>query len=110
MKKIELLAPAGNMESLIAAVYNGADAIYMGGISFGARAYANNFDRDGFKEAINFCHERGVNVYVTMNTLLFENEIEKAIKEVDFYYNNQVDALIIQDLGLFNIIRKNILI
>ena len=106
MKKIELLAPAGNMESLIAAVNSGADAVYMGGISFGARAYANNFDRDGFKEAINFCHERGVNVYVTMNTLLFENEIEKAIKEVDFYYKNQVDALIIQDLGLFNIIRK----
>ena len=106
MKKIELLAPAGSMESLIAAVNNGADAVYMGGIAFGARAYANNFDRNNIIEAINFCHVRGVNVYITMNTLIYENEIEKAIEEVDFYYKNQVDALIVQDIGLFNIIRK----
>ena len=106
MKKIELLAPAGSMESLIAAVNNGADAVYMGGIAFGARAYANNFDRNSIIEAINFCHVRGINVYITMNTLIYENEIEKAIEEVDFYYKNQVDALIVQDIGLFNIIRK----
>ncbi len=105
-KKIELLAPAGSMEALIAAVNNGADAVYLGGIAFSARSYANNFDRNSLVEAISFCHEKGVNVYVAMNILVFEHEMDKALEEVDFYYNNQVDALIVQDLGLFSLIRK----
>ena len=85
MKKVELLSPAGSMESLIAAVNNGADAVYLGGIAFGARAYASNFSREELIEAINFCHVRNVNVYITMNTLIYETEIESALKEVDFY-------------------------
>ena len=106
MKKIELLAPAGNIEALKAAVFNGADAIYCGGSNFGARAYAGNFNRDEMIEAINFCHLYGVKIYITMNTLVYEDEFDNAIQEVDFYYHNNADALIIQDLGLFDYIRK----
>ncbi|MCI6271842.1 MAG: U32 family peptidase [Erysipelotrichaceae bacterium] len=107
MKKVELLAPAGNMEALIAAVNNGADAIYLGGLAFGARAFANNFNHENLIEAVNFCHIRNVCVYVTMNTLLYENELKKAMDEVDFLYKINVDAIIVQDLGLFTLIRKH---
>ncbi len=106
MKKIELLAPAGTFEAVKAAVFNGADAIYCGGIQFGARAYAGNFTRDQIKEVVSFCHQRNVSVYVTMNTLIFEDEMEKAMEEVDFYYREDVDALIVQDIGLMDRIRK----
>ncbi len=105
-KKIELLAPAGNMESLKAAVSAGCDAVYLGGTLFSARAFAGNFTHEEMKEAVRFCHERDVRVYVTINTLLFETEIENAMKEVGFLYDNDVDALLIQDLGLFHRVRK----
>lgn len=106
MKKVELLSPAGNMDSLISAVQNGADAVYVGGKKFGARAFASNFDYDQMIEAIKYCHLYGVKIYVTVNTICFENEIEEALKYIEFLYNNQVDALIMQDIGLISFVRK----
>lgn len=100
MKKIELLAPAGNMECLISAVQNGADAVYLGGKKFGARYYANNFNYDELIEAIKYCHLYGVKIYVTVNTICYEEELGEAIKYIEFLYDNHVDALIMQDLGL----------
>lgn len=108
MHKIELLSPAGNFDALKAAVNYGADAIYLGGTSFSARAFANNFNHEELIEAVNYCHLRGVKIYVTLNTLLNEDELENAIKEAKFYYDNNVDALIIQDLGLFYRLKKEL--
>ena len=104
-EKIELLAPAGNMESLKAAVAAGCDAVYLGLQTFSARAFAGNFSHDEYCEAISYCHIRDVKIYVTINTMLFETEIENAMKEVDFLYNHDVDGLLIQDLGLFHYVR-----
>ena len=106
MNKVELLAPAGNMDCLKAAVNYGADAVYFGGTSFSARAFAGNFDHDNIKEAVKYCHLRGVKLYMTINTLLSENELENALKEARFAYENNVDALIVQDLGLIYRIRQ----
>lgn len=105
MKKIEILSPAGNMDALKAAVAGGCDAVYLGLNIFSARAFAGNFNHEEMIEAVRYCHERDVRVYVTMNTLLFENEIENAKKEIAFLYENDVDALLIQDLGLFHYVR-----
>ncbi len=106
MRKVELLAPAGSMEALVAAVQNGCDAVYLGGTMFGARAYADNFDEAGMIEALRYAHGYGVKVYVTMNTLIFESEMEKAIAYAKFLYEQGVDALIIQDLGLFDVLHQ----
>lgn len=106
MKRIELLAPAGNMDSLVAAVQAGADAIYLGGTFFGARAFANNFNDDELIEAIKYCHVYGVKVYVTCNILIFEHEIDKFISYVDFLYQNNVDAILIQDLGMLDLVHQ----
>lgn len=103
----ELLAPAGNMEALIAAVSNGADAIYLGMNRFGARAYANNFDLKELKDAIIYCHLRNVKVYVTMNTIVFDSELEDAYKQIDELYSLGVDGLIIQDLAIFTYVTEN---
>ncbi len=105
MKKVELLAPAGNMEALKAAVNAGCDAVYLGLKSFSARAFAGNFSHEEFIEAIHYCHTRNVKIYCTINTMLFETEIENAKKEVDFLYENDCDAILIQDLGLFHYVR-----
>lgn len=104
-QKIELLAPAGNMESLYAAVAAGCDAVYLGLQTFSARAFAGNFSHEEFIKAIAYCHIRDVKIYVTINTMLFETEIENAKKEVDFLYSNDVDGLLIQDLGIFHYVR-----
>lgn len=101
MENVELLAPAGSLDILKAAIFSGADAVYIGGKNFGARAFANNFDHAEIIEAVKFAHHYGVRIYVTMNTLLNEYELEAAMKEVDFLYKSNVDALIIQDLGLY---------
>lgn len=106
MKRVELLAPGGSMESLYAAVLAGCNAIYMGGSKFSARAYANNFDDNQLIEAVDYCHIYGVKVYVAVNTLIKENEFEEAINYVKFLYKIGVDGLIIQDLGLFYAIKK----
>ncbi len=105
MKKAELLAPAGNMEALIAAVQAGCDAVYLGLNSFSARAFADNFSREELVEAVRYCHIRGVKVYVTMNTILYEPEIEAAKDQIQFLYDHDVDALLIQDFGLFHYVR-----
>ena len=106
MKKVELLAPAGNMHSLKAAVMAGCDAVYLGGKNFGARAFSLNFTNEEIVEAINYCHLYGVLVYVTVNTLVYENEVEDFITYIDFLHRNNVDAVIIQDLGMFDLVRK----
>lgn len=106
MRRVELLAPAGSAEALFAAVQNGCDAVYLGGHKFNARAYSDNFDRETMIQAIQYAHGYGVKVYVTMNTLLYENEIEEAIAYARFLYEQGVDALIIQDLGLFDAVRR----
>ncbi|MDF2504121.1 U32 family peptidase [Clostridium sp.] len=107
MKKIELLAPCGSMESLYAAVQNGADAVYLGGSRFSARAYAFNFDDEKIIEAVDYCHLYGVKVYVTVNTLVKDSEMKDISEYVKFLYTIGVDALIIQDTGLAYLIRKN---
>ena len=106
MNKVEILAPAGSMESLIAAINKGADAVYLGGNKFSARAYASNFDNDNMIKAIDYAHSYGVKVYVTLNTILKENEIEDAVRYVGFLYEIGVDAIIIQDLGLFKRVKE----
>ncbi|MBQ1378413.1 MAG: U32 family peptidase, partial [Erysipelotrichaceae bacterium] len=80
MRNIELLAPAGNFECLKAAVYNGANAVYLGGKNFSARAFANNFDEEELKKAVRFAHLHDVRIFVTLNTLLTEKEFANAIK------------------------------
>ena len=106
MKKIELLAPAGNMENLKAAVMAGCDAVYLGGTNFGARAFSKNFSNEEIIEAINYSHLYGVKVYVTINTLIYENEVDSFMEYVDFLHRNNVDAVLIQDLGMFDLVRK----
>ncbi|MDK2821342.1 MAG: family peptidase [Clostridia bacterium] len=100
MEKPELMAPAGNSEALKAAIANGADAIYLGGKSFNAREGAENFNEDEIINAINYAHERDVRVYVTVNILLADEEIPKALDYLHFLANARVDGVIIQDLGL----------
>lgn len=97
---MELLAPAGNKESLIAAINSGADAIYLSGKKFGARAYALNFSNEELKEVIRIGKIYGVKIYVTMNTLVRENEVEEFLDQVEFLYANGVDAILMQDFGM----------
>lgn len=107
MKKIELLAPAGGKESIYAAVQNGADAIYLGGSRFSARAYASNFTDEDMERIVDYCHIYGVKIYVTVNTLIKQNEIKDAIDYIEFLYKIGVDALIVQDVGVAALIKKN---
>lgn len=97
---MELLAPAGSFEALRAAVENGADAVYLGGKSYGARASAVNFSSDELRRAFDYCHIRGVKVYVTVNTLLKDSEIGLALEYLSDLYAWGADAVIVQDLGL----------
>ncbi len=106
MKKPELLAPAGNMDAFLAAIEAGADAIYIGGYTFGARAFANNFSDDEIINCINYAHLYGVKVYITVNTIVYEKEVDLFLNYIDFLHRNNVDAIIIQDLGMFDLVRK----
>ncbi len=106
MKKVELLAPAGNMDSLKAAVMAGCDAVYLGGVVFGARAFAGNFTNEEIVDAINYAHLYGVKVYVTINTIIYDSEVERFLDYVRFLHKNNVDAVIIQDIGMFDLLRK----
>ncbi len=106
MKKPELLSPAGNFACLKAAIAGGADAVYLGGKNFSARAFANNFDNEQLEQAVRYAHLRGVRIFVTLNTLLNEKEFENALKMADFYYRSNVDALLIQDLGLYYVLKE----
>ena len=104
--KTELLSPAGDMDTLIAACNNGADAIYVGGKMFGARAFAPNFSNSKLKEAVRYCHIYGVKLYVTANTVVFENEIEQFLDYMKFLYEIGVDAVIMQDIGMISLVRR----
>lgn len=106
MNQIELLAPSGSMETLFAAVNGGANAVYLGGKSFGARRSAQNFNNDELIQAVKYCHERNVSVYVTVNTLIKDSEIEDAMAFIAFLYDNDVDAVILQDIGLLSRVRS----
>ena len=105
MKK-ELLSPAGDMESLLEAIHNGADAVYLAMKSFGARKFARNFSKEEIIEAIKLCHLYGVRIYVTMNTLVKESEVEDFLEQVKFLHVNGVDAIIMQDFGMISLVRK----
>ncbi|MBE7011449.1 MAG: U32 family peptidase [Ruminococcaceae bacterium] len=104
---MELLAPAGNMECLRAAVFAGADAVYFAGKLFGARSYADNFSDDELKEAVDFCHLHRVKAYITVNTLVSDREILEAMEYLKMLCEIGVDAVIVQDFGLCSLIRKN---
>jgi len=104
--KPELLAPAGAWESLVAAVENGADAVYLGGKLYNARESAGNFDHDEMVKAIEFAHIRGVKVYVTVNTLLAEQELPGAVRFLHFLQQAGADAAIVQDAGLIRLARQ----
>ncbi len=105
----ELLAPAGSMEALKAAISNGCDAIYLGMQKFGARAYSSNFDLEALREAVTYAHLRDVKIYVTMNTIVFENEVEEMKAQMDELNDLGVDGIIVQDLAALDYIVKNFL-
>lgn len=105
--KVELLAPAGSYEALVAAVQAGADAVYVGGLQFGARAFAHNFDNETMQRAVAYCHLRNVALYVTVNTLYDDEQFEDLIEYLSFLYEIGVDAFIIQDMGLFHIVKHH---
>ncbi len=106
MKKPELLSPAGNLLSVYQAVQNGAGAVYMGGKSFGARAFAANFTYDEMKQAIDYAHTYGVKVYITVNTLIYENEIKDVLEHIKVVYSLGADAIIMQDVGMITLARS----
>ena len=103
---IELLAPAGSRESLIAAVEAGADAVYLAGSQFGARAYADNFDEEALTEAIRFAHLRGVHIHVTVNTMVLDEELDDVRRYLQFLEKIGADAALVQDLGVAKIARE----
>ncbi len=107
MNKIELLAPAGNMECLKAAALSGADAVYLAGKLFGARSYADNFSDEELLDAVSYCHLRGVKVYVTVNTLISDREIKSVMEYLKMLNEIGVDAVIVQDFGLCSLIKDN---
>lgn len=103
---VELLAPAGSFEALKAAVENGADAVYLAGSSFGARAYAENFTRDIMREAVRFAHLRGTAVHVTVNTIVDDSELTELADYLRFLYVIGVDAVLVQDLGVAKLAKE----
>ncbi len=102
----ELLAPAGSEEALYAAVAAGADAVYLGGKAFGARAFAANFSEEELKRAVAYCHLHGVRLYVTVNTLVYERELPAWLEFCRSLYRMGVDALIVTDLGGISLLRR----
>jgi len=107
MTKVELLAPAGDRSALIAAVQNGADAVYIGGRMFGARANASNFYGEELKFAVDYCHRRGVKLYMTVNTLVRDSEMPEVYEMVREAVEYGIDAAIVQDLGVAGMLREH---
>ena len=103
--KVELLAPAGSWESMMAAYRAGADAVYIGGTKFGARAFADNLDTEKMKAAIDYAHLRGKKLYLTVNTLVKEKEMEEVYEYLLPFYREGLDAVIVQDFGVFQMVR-----
>lgn len=106
-KRVELLSPVGSMDSMISALNNGCDAIYLGGKDFNARQSANNFTNQELNYIIDYCHLRGVKVNLTLNILYKENEIQNVLNFISEVYSYGIDAIIIQDIGIFNLIKSN---
>lgn len=104
----ELLCPAGSFECLIAAVKGGADALYIGGQAFGARAYAKNFDKEELSLAVRYCHAHGVKIYVTVNTLVYDREMAELSDYAAYLYEIGVDAVISADIGAIKEIRRRV--
>jgi len=102
----ELLAPVGNMECLKAAINAGCDAVYLAGRNFGARSFAGNFSNEELIDAINISHLYGVKVYVTVNTLVYDIEVDRFLNYIDFLHKNNADAVIMQDIGMIDLVRK----
>ena len=98
--KPEILAPAGTQEALTAAVRSGANAVYLGTSAFNARMKADNFAGEKLKEAVDYCHARGVKVHVTVNTLVFDRELRQAKEVINLIASSGADAVILQDLGM----------
>ncbi|MHB8587043.1 MAG: DUF3656 domain-containing U32 family peptidase [Thermoplasmatota archaeon] len=105
--RVELLAPAGSFEALIAAVENGADAVYLAGHAFGARKFAKNFSDEELRKGVDFAHVRGVRVFVTVNTLVFNEEFGSLLPFLRTIHDAGVDAVIVQDLGIMRILRES---
>ena len=103
---VELLAPAGNFEALKAAVEAGADAVYLAGDHFGARAFAGNFSNEELKKAVEFAHLRGVKIHVTVNTIVSDDEFENLADYLRFLEKINIDAVLIQDLGVASLVRR----
>ena len=106
-RQVEILAPAGSWESMKAAVAAGADAVYMGGSRFGARAYADNPDEKGLVEAIDHVHLHGRRLYMTVNTLFKESELKELAAYMKPYYDQGLDGVIVQDLGALQVMKEN---
>ena len=104
--KSEILAPCGDMDAFYAAIEAGSDAVYLAGKMFGARAFSKNFTNDELIYIINYAHKYGVKVYVTCNILIYESEVEKFLEFVEFLHKNQVDAIIMQDIGMIDLVHK----
>ena len=106
MKRPELLAPVGSMDALYAAIEAGCDAVYLSGKKYGARVFANNFSDMELIDAIKYSHLYGVKVYVTVNTIIYEEEVDDFIGYIDFLHSNNVDAVIMQDIGMVDLVSK----
>lgn len=104
--KIEVLCPAGDIDSVIAAVQNGADAVYLGQKDFSARQNAKNFDQDDLRKAVSYCHARGVFVYLAMNILVHDTQLNEVCDSIKLACDAGVDALIVQDLGIVSMIKE----
>lgn len=106
MNYVEILAPVGNFECLEAAIEAGCDAVYLGGYQFGARSFAGNFSNSELTDAVIYAHTYNVKVYVTVNTLVYEHEVDTFLNYVDFLVSIHVDALIIQDIGMLDLVHQ----
>lgn len=106
MKNLELLAPAGSSESLIAALNNGANAVYLGMQGFNARSKAENFNEQNIRQYVKLCHLFNVKVYLTVNTLVKDGEFANLVNLIKTAVEAKVDAFIIQDLGVANVLKK----
>ena len=104
-KKVELLAPAGNQECFLAAIHAGADAVYLAGNRFGARAYADNFTEEQLTGAIRYAHLFDTKHYMTVNTLLKPDELEELVPYMIPYYEAGLDGVIVQDMGVFEMLK-----
>ena len=102
----EILAPAGGYDALVAAVRCGANAVYLGGKALNARRNASNFSDEELREAVAYCHARNVKVYLTLNTLVADSELETAYDAIECACNSHADALILQDIGLVSLVRQ----